>query len=103
MRPRSGSAPEVAPEIVVVQFLGRGGLEAVDLAALGIDARHDVLDHAVLAGRVHGLEDDEQSVLILGVEHVLVSGQRLDAFGQEFVGIILFDIVGGVAGIEVLL
>ena len=54
-----GQDPGVSPEEVVVELLGGGMLEAIDLAALGVHARHDVLDRAVLAGGVHGLEDQQ--------------------------------------------
>ena len=55
-----GKCPEVTPEIVVVEFLARGRLEAPDFAALRVHTGHDVLDRRVLAGRVHRLEHDEE-------------------------------------------
>ena len=48
-----------APEKIVLQFLGAGLFEAEDLAALRIDAGHDVPDSAVLAGGVHALENQQ--------------------------------------------
>ena len=59
-------------------FAGRR-LEGKDLAALRIDAGHDVLDRAVLARGVHGLEDEQHGPAVLRVEHVLQLGQSLDA------------------------
>ena len=53
IRPRSGQRGVGAPEEVVVELLRARRLEGVHVAALGIDARHHVLDGAVLAGRVH--------------------------------------------------
>ena len=47
-----------------------GCLKLIDLAALRVDARHDVLDRAVLAGGVHRLEDDQDGVAVVGVEAV---------------------------------
>ena len=94
MRPRSGSAPGVSPEEVVVELLGRGMLEAVDLAALGIDARHDVLDRAVLAGGVHRLEDDQDRPAIGGVEPVLGLGQRGDVLREHLLGELLRSALG---------
>ena len=79
IRPRSGSALAVAPEEVVVEFLGRRLLEAVDLAALRIHARHDVLDRAVLAGGVHRLEDDQHRIAVVGVEQFLRVAEILAA------------------------
>ena len=65
MRPRSGRRLERAPEEVVVElFVGRR-LEGEDLAALRVDAGHDVLDGAVLAGGVHGLEDQQHGPAIV--------------------------------------
>src|SRR2546426_3422753 len=53
-------------------------LEAVDLAALRVEGGHHVLDHAVLARSVHGLEDDQQGAAVRGVKHVL---QRSEILG----------------------
>jgi hypothetical protein len=63
---------QIAPHEVVVEILRRGLLEREDLAALWIYARHDVLDCAVFARRVHSLEDEQQRPAILGVENVLL-------------------------------
>ena len=41
-----------------------------------------MLDRAVLAGRVHGLQDDQQRVGVLGVQLVLELGQQLNALGS---------------------
>ena len=76
-------APHVPPEEVVVQLLGRRLLEAEDLAALRIDAGHDVLDRAVLAGRVHRLEDDQDGVSVVGVEQVLGLGEFRQVLFQD--------------------
>ena len=91
-----------APEIVVVEIGGGRRLERVDLAALRVDPRHDVLDRAVLAGGVHRLEDQQQRPAILGVELVLQLGQQLDAGLQELLGVILLGHLVGVTGIDVL-
>jgi hypothetical protein len=45
-----------APEEIMIELLGVWRLERVHLAALRIDAAHDVLDDAILAGRIHGLQ-----------------------------------------------
>jgi len=49
--------PSVPPKEVVIELLTGGLLEAEDLTALGIDPRHHVLDGAIFAGGIHGLED----------------------------------------------
>src|SRR5215475_814000 len=66
------------PQVIVVQVFAGGGLEGIDLAALRIDARHDMLDHTVLSGRVHRLKNKQHSPAILCVEHVLQFGKQLD-------------------------
>lgn len=42
-----------SPEEVVLKLFSARWLEAEDLAALRIDAGHDVLDGPILPGRVH--------------------------------------------------
>ena len=51
----------VAPQVVVVELLGRGHLEAVHRHALRVDAAHHVADRAVLAGGVERLQHDEHA------------------------------------------
>ena len=70
-------AARAAPQIIVVEFLGRRRFEGEHLAALRIHAGHDVLDGAVLAGGIHGLEDQQQRPAVLGIEFVLQLGQLL--------------------------
>src|SRR5205085_11815168 len=48
-----------APKKIVIELFGARRLERVHLATLWIDARHHVLDRAVLAGRIHRLEYDQ--------------------------------------------
>ena len=50
-----------APQKIVLQFLGARLFETEHLAALRIDPGHDVPDGAVLAGRVHPLEDQQHA------------------------------------------
>src|SRR6516165_1237126 len=78
-----GQALEVAPEKIVVEILRRGLLERENLTALRIYSRHDVFDGAVLAGRVHRLEHEQQRPAILGVEHVLLLREPLGAALQK--------------------
>jgi hypothetical protein len=81
-----GEALRAAPEKVVVELFVARRLEGGDLASLRIHSRHHVLDRAVLPGGVHGLEDHEHRPAVLGVEHVLELGERLDAHGQDLLG-----------------
>src|SRR5262249_54396951 len=78
-----GQALGVTPHEVVVQILARGLFEREDLAALWIYSRHDVLDGAILAGRVHRLKYEQQRPAVLGVEHVLLLCEPFAAALQE--------------------
>ena len=87
---------------MVELFLARL-LEGMHIAALRIHALHHVLDHAVFAGRVHGLENQQHRPAILRVEPFLQLGQAFDPFGQEVLGLFLFDVeIVGVARIPIL-
>src|SRR6185503_19284688 len=97
-----GKAPAGAPEVVVVELLGRRLLEGEHLAPLGIHARHHVLDGAVLAGGVHGLEDQEQRPAVVRVEPLLQIAQALDALDEALLGVLLGLEARGVGGIAVL-
>ena len=66
-----------APE-KVVRELGRGRLfEAGDARALGVERGEYVLDRAILSSGVERLQDDEDRVLVLGVEQGLLVEQLL--------------------------
>src|SRR5262249_40333612 len=82
-------APHVAPQEVVVQLLGRGLFEAEYLAALGVHARHDVLDRPVLAGRVHRLEDNQHGIPVVRVQKLLRLLKVLEALVQDCPGAFL--------------
>jgi hypothetical protein len=74
------------PEEVVVELVRVRRLEGVHVAALGIDAGHHVLAGAVLAGRVHALEDEEQGPAILSVQLLLQLVQDGGALLEELLG-----------------
>ena len=61
-----------APEKIMRQLAGAGMLEAENLAALRIDARHHMADDAVLARRVHRLEDQQKRMLVRGIKQLLL-------------------------------
>jgi len=48
------------------QFFGARLLEAVDVAALWVDARQEVADRAVLTGGVHALKNQELNAIGVG-------------------------------------
>ena len=81
-----GKTFHATPEIVVIKILGRRRLEGVDLTALRIDPRHDVLDGAVFAGRVHSLKDKKNRPFVLRVKHVLQFGEGSNADLESFLG-----------------
>ena len=60
-----------APEEIVRRLLLGRDLESVDARALRVHRAEDVSDGAVLAPRVHPLQDDEQRAPVLGVEEIL--------------------------------
>ena len=58
-------------------------------------------DRAVLAGRVHRLQDDQQRVGVLRVELVLQRREPQDAVAQQLLRVLLLHAFPGVAGVEV--
>lgn len=89
-----GEAAVGAPEEVVLEVFGGGLLEAEDFAALGVDAGEDVFDGAVLACGVHGLEDQEEGVAVVGVEEVLEFVEFVDVAGEMFLVVLFAGVVG---------
>ena len=79
-----------APEKVVVQLLGRRLLEREHLAAGRIHPGHYGPDGAVLPGRVHGLEDQQHGVAVVGVQNALrlveLLGQAVEAVAARLLG-----------------
>jgi hypothetical protein len=58
--------------------------ETENLAALRIDARHDVPDGAILAGSIHPLKNQQQRIAVGRVVKALQRTQLLNVFSQEF-------------------
>jgi len=80
-----------------------GLLERKDIDPLRIDARHDVLDRAILARRVHRLEDEQQRPGILGVENVLLHCEPFRTAFKKLRRLLLIHLEpAGVARIKVL-
>ena len=92
MRPRSGRRLATRHRKSWSSSSRVGALNGMDLAALRIDARHHVLDGAVLAGRVHRLENDQHRPAVLRVEPLLQLGEPLDAVRQHRLGLVLVDV-----------
>src|SRR5579872_6667319 len=79
----------------MVQLFFRGHFKRVDLATLGIDPGHNVLDGAIFAGRVHRLKDKQQRPFILGVKQSLQFAQASGAFFEPLLRVVLgFDLPG---------
>ncbi len=76
-------------------FAGRG-FEGEHVDALRIYPGHDVLNSAVFASGIHGLENQEQAPLALSVENILHFAEKLNALNEEFLGL------GLVFGIEMM-
>ena len=78
-----GKAAGAAPEKIMLQFLGAGLLETVNLAPLRIDAGNDVADGSILSGAVHPLKDQQQCVLVGCVVQLLQRAQLLHVFEEK--------------------
>src|SRR5216684_2583415 len=74
----------------------------MNLAALRIHARHNVLDDAVLAGRIHRLNDQQHGPSILCVELILQVRHFLDTALEIFGGMLIRFERSGVVGREML-
>ena len=87
MRPRSGSAFIDAPQVVWSSSSADGALKLKTWQPCGLTPDMTWLDGAVLAGGIHGLEDQQHGVGVLRVEHVLLPGEPLDAVGEQGLGV----------------
>src|SRR4029077_19311249 len=90
------------PQIIVIEFLGAWSLEGVDVASLWIYAGHDVLDHAVFAGGIHPLNDEQHRPAILRVELLLQIAQQAGAVINNFLALLLAPYFAGVTRVVIL-
>src|SRR5262249_9141045 len=79
-----GKALQTSPQIIVIKIFACRRLERIDLAALRVDAGHDVLDRTIFSGGVHRLKDEQNCPTVLRVKHVLQFGEGFDAGCQRF-------------------
>src|SRR5581483_2212394 len=80
-----------APHEVVIELERRRLLERGDLAALWIDAVENVFDRAVLAGSIHGLEDQQQRPAVLRIELLLKIAQAFAVGIEDFLALVLVE------------
>jgi hypothetical protein len=64
-------------------------LEAEHLATLRIDAGHHVLDRAVFASSVHGLENQEHGIRVVSIQAILQLAEFFDLPVQQFLLLVL--------------
>ena len=103
MRPRSGSATMLRHMKSWSSSLVDGCLNARDLAALRVDALEHRLDRAVLACRVHALENQQQRPLVLGIELFLKIVQPLAVGLDDLLALLLVEtaFLAGLEGFQV--
>jgi hypothetical protein len=81
-----------SPKEIMIDLLRARSLERVDDTTLRIDARHDVLDDAVLAGGIHALQHDQDRPFVLGVELFLKFAETLGVFCEQCLDLILVEL-----------
>jgi len=73
----------------MVELFGRGRLERNHVAAGRIDAGEHRANGAVLARGVHGLENQQQRIAIVRIEHLLQLGDLGNTFRQPALALLL--------------
>jgi len=87
-----GEVLGVTPEECVVELFRARLLEGMHLAAHGIDARHHMLDDAVLARRVRALQDHKHRPATLRVEPLLQIREAPGILGELCLGLVPVDV-----------
>src|ERR1700730_6935175 len=90
-----------SPHKIVIKLFGAGSFERPYIAALGIHSGHHMTDQPVFPGRVHALNDYQQSPAVLRVEFLLQMSQYLDAMLQQAMSFVLVLQPPGVSRIVV--
>ena len=80
--PAAGERLIDAPQEIVIPLLDARLLESLHLHPRRIQRREDMIDGAVLARRVHGLQDHDEAVRILGVQLFLELLHLLDGLRE---------------------
>ena len=87
------------PQEVMSQFRGGRDLESGDRRALRVQCAEHVIDRAVLAAGVERLKDDEDRMLVLGIEELLLTGELVAKMFGLNLGVrlsLVFALVGRV-------
>src|SRR5271166_4461992 len=87
-----------APQEVVLELDRARMLVAEHLAALRIDPRHHVCDDAILAGRIHGLKNEQYGVAAGRVQELLPGAELLHVLLQELLVFFIRAVDGSDAG-----
>ena len=82
----------------MLQLFAVGLFKTCHLHTLGVQAGHHVLDGAVLARSVHGLQDEDQPFASIGVKSILQSGHFLQVFGGFGQDLFFVDPIGLAVG-----
>src|SRR5689334_10409229 len=90
------------PHEVMAQVVRRRSFEGKDLAALRIHSGHNVLDHTIFAGRVHGLKNHQHRPAVLSVKLVLEVSQFRFALVKKFLRMLLGTEMAGTGRIKIL-
>ena len=87
----------------MIEVQGRGRLKGRHLASLGVHTTHDVLDRAVFPRGIHGLKNQQDRPLVLGIEPLLELREQLDPLlerlpsrlfvGGEILGVTRVDLL----------
>src|SRR5271170_3658184 len=78
-----------APEKVVLQLFRARLFETGYFATLRIDSGHDVANSSVFTGRVHSLENDQESITVGGCMQLLQIAQLLNVLLKQLLILLL--------------
>ena len=90
----------VAPQKIVVELMRSRCLERRHVAALRVDAVHDMLDRGVLAGCVHCLKHNQHGPQVLSVELLLKLREPLAILLDDLLRLVLVEAAGRVGGMR---
>ena len=83
-----------APEKIMLEFLGAGLLETVNLAPLRVDTGHNMADGAILSSAVHPLKNHQQCELVGCVVQLLQRAQLFHVFDEKLFVLLLRLVIG---------